>query len=224
MPHPPDDEVAVTRRSLHLAAEHLLAATRKRATGEITLEPAPAGVRTAVLPDGRSVETDGADLVVRGPAGERRARLTTLAEAAAAVGIEAGFPWSKHPPGTEYDAAAALTVDPAVAADLAGWFRLGHEALGLLAAELADEEPTEPAIFPEHFDLGMTAAGVNYGCSPGDDTSAAPYVYVGPHRTPPADPFWNAPFGAFRTWHEVATPQDALAFFRAARRVLGGTA
>jgi hypothetical protein len=220
MDHVADAEVAVTRRSLHLAAEHLVAATRKRVTGEITLEPAPRGVRTPVLPDGRVVSTDGDEFVVRGPEGEQRARLTTLAEAASAVGVEPGFPWSKHPPGTDYRPDGALTVDSAVAAELAEWFRLGQEALAALVAEVPDEEPTAPAIFPEHFDLGVTAGRVNYGFSPGDDTSAAPYAYVGPHVTPPTDAFWNAPFGAYRTWHEVATAQDALAFFHDARGVL----
>ena len=38
--------------------------------------------------------------------------------------------------------------------------------------------------------------------------------------TPPADPFWNASFGAYRTWHEIATAEDALAFLREGRRVL----
>ena len=221
MAHSPDDVVVVTRRSLHLVAEHLLAATRKRATGDITLEPAVAGVRTPTLPDGTVVETVGAELVVRGPDGERRVQLTTLAEAAATVGIEPGFPWSKHPPGTTYEADAVVALDAAVAAELAGWFLLGEQALVALAAENPAEQPTPPVIFPEHFDLGATAGGVNYGFSPGDETSAAPYVYVGPHETPPADPFWNAPFGAFRTWHEVATAEEALAFFHDARRVLG---
>ena len=221
MDHAPDAEVVATRRSLHVVAEHLVAATRKRATGEITLEPAPAGVRTPVLPDGRVVETDGDEIVVRGPEGEQRARLTTLAESASLVGIEPGFPWSKHPPGTDYQPDTALTVEPAVAAELAKWFRLGQDALAELAAEVLDEGPSAPAIFPEHFDLGITAGRVNYGFSPGDETSAAPYAYVGPHETPRADAFWNAPFGAYRTWHQVATAQDALAFFRAARGVLG---
>src|SRR5829696_4248601 len=220
MPRPPNDQVSATRRSLHLAAEHLLAATRKRATGEITLVPAAGGVQTPVLPDGRVVATIGDELVVRGPEGERRARLTTLAGAADQVGIEPGFPWSKHPPGTDYAADAALTVDPAVAGQLADWFLLGQAALEALSAEVPGEDPSAPAIFPEHFDLGIAAGGVNYGFSPGDETWAAPYVYVGPHEAPPPDPFWNAPFGAYRTWHQVATAEDALDFFREARRVL----
>ncbi len=218
---PSTDQLTVTRQSLHRAAEHLLAAARKRATGEITLLPAPDGVTTPPLPDGRVVSLEGADVVVRRPGGVRRAPLTTLVDAAGAVGLQPGFPWSTHPPGTDYEPNAALTVDATAAAALARWFALGDEALRALAAEVPGEEPSAPQIFPEHFDLGITAGRVNYGFSPGDAAIPTPYVYVGPHDPVPPDPFWNAPFGAHRTWREVTTAEEAVAFFRTARTVLG---
>jgi hypothetical protein len=218
---PAADHLVPTRRSLHRAAEHLLAAARKRATGEISLVPAPGGVATPPLGDGSVVAIEGADVVVRRPEGVRRAALTTLAETAAAVGIEPGFPWTKHRPGTEYEPHAALPVDPAAAAALAAWFALGQEALTTLVAEVPAEEPSAPQIFPEHFDLGVTAGAVNYGFSPGDDAIVTPYAYVGPHDVPSRTGFWNAPFGAYRTWQEVTTPQAALDFFHYARSVLG---
>ena len=31
---------------------------------------------------------------------------------------------------------------------------------------------------------------------------------------PPDGAFWNAPFGAYRTWHEVADAHQALGFLR----------
>jgi hypothetical protein len=218
---PADDVLVTTRQSLHRAAEHLLAATRKRATGEITLLPGPGGVRTPRLPDGRVLALEGAELVVRGPEGDRRAHLSTLAEVAAAVGIEPGFPWTKHPPGTSYEPDARLTVDADAARALAGWFVVGEDALTALVAEVRAENPTAPQIFPEHFDLGLTAGRVNYGFSPGDDEIPTPYVYVGPHDPPPDDSFWNAPFGACRTWHEAGDAEQALMFLRAGRAVLG---
>lgn len=218
---PTAEALTATRQSLHRAAEHLLAAARKRASGEITLVPAPGGVATPALPDGRVVALEGADVVVRGPDGEKRAPLTTLAEAAAAVGLEPGFPWTKHRPGTEYEPDAALAVDPAAAEALARWFAVGQEALTALVAEVPAESPTAPQIFSEHFDLGMTAGSVNYGFSPGDDAIPTPYAYVGPHDTLSDDPIWNAPFGAYRTWHELTTAEQALDFFRAGRSALG---
>ena len=220
-PAPAPDVLVATRDSLHRAAEHLLAAARKRSTGEITLVPSPGGVRTPPLADGTVVELDGGDVVVRGPASDRRAPLTTLAGTAEALGLEAGFPWTKHPPGTDFDSDAPLTVDPAAAAALARWFAVGQQALEVLAAEIPAEDPSEPLVFPEHFDLGLTAGRVNYGFSPGDAAVPQPYVYVGPHDPLTGDPFWNAPFGAYRTWDEVGDPAQALAFFREARAVLG---
>jgi hypothetical protein len=222
----PEPDVAAsllqaTRDSLHRAAEHLLAATRKRASGEITLVPAPGGVATPALPDGRVVSLEGAEVVVRGPGGVRRAPLTTLAETAEALGLQPGFPWTTHRPGTEYEPDARLFVDKKVAAALAGWFALGEEALLALAAEAPAERPSAPQIFPEHFDLGITAGAVNYGFSAGDDAISEPYAYVGPHDAPTDDPFWNAAFGAYRTWDEIATVEEATRFFRAARAVLG---
>lgn len=214
-------DVRTSRESLHRAAEHLLSATAKRATGQIALLPGATGVRTPELPDGRVVSLDRDEVVVTGAGPVRRARLTTLAETAEAVGLEPGFPWTKHPPGTPYDPHAALHVDPAAAAALAGWFVLGHEALTTLAADdLSGEEPTRPVVYPEHFDLGLTAGAVNYGFSPGDESIPTPYAYVGPHSAPSPDPFWNAPFGAARTWDELTSPPLALEFLRAGRALL----
>jgi hypothetical protein len=218
------DVLTTTRESLHRAAEHLLAATRKRATGDISLVPGPDGVRTPALPDGRVVALEGTDVVVRGEGVERRAPLTTLAEAAGAVGLQPGFPWTKHRPGTEYEPHAPLVVDPTAAAALARWFALGAEALTALAAEIPGEQPSEPQIFPEHFDLGITAGvatRVNYGFSPGDAAIPTPYVYIGPQDALGANPFWNAPFGAYRTWRDVTTPAQAVEFLRAGRAALG---
>ena len=69
--------------------------------------------------------------------------------------------------------------------------------------------------------LGADGASVaiNYGASPGDDHIADPYLYVGPHAgPPPGDPaFWNAPFGAARTFRQIGTVAEATAFFRDGR-------
>jgi len=94
-------------------------------------------------------------------------------------------------------------------------------ALSALVTEIRDERPSAPVVFPEHFDLGVTAAEVNYGFSPGDETVPSPYAYVGPWARPAGDSFWNLPFGAARSWEEITMPAEALDFFRAARHRLG---
>jgi hypothetical protein len=218
---PSPDVLAATRLSLHRVAEHLLAATRKRATGEITLAQGAGGFRTPPLPDGSALAVDGTVLVVTRPGGDRRERLRTIAQAADFAGVPAGFPWTKYPPATPFEPDAPLTLDDAAAAAIADWFRLGNEALSMFSSDVAAEDPSEPQIFPEHFELAITAGSVNYGFSPGDDAIAEPYVYVGPHQLPPPDgDFWNASFGAYRTWSQVTETQQALDFLRAGHAAL----
>ena len=218
---PAPDVLVATRQSLHRVAEHLLAAARKRDSGQITLLPGPGGFRTPPLGAGTVLAVVGTDLVVLGRAGERRAPLTTLADAAAFAGVEPGFPWTKHPPTTPFEPAAPLDIDQAAAQVLAEWFALGHEALTGLAAAVSGEQPSDPQIFPEHFDLGVTAGRVNFGFSPGDEDIPEPYAYIGPHDGPPSGvDFWNASFGACRTRREVTTAEEALTFFRAGRAAL----
>jgi hypothetical protein len=163
------------------------------------------------------------DIAVIDATGARRAPLTTPRAAAEFVGTEPGFPWTKHPPGTESMPDMSLVVDLAAARVLAGWFALGEAALRELGAALSPGAEPTPQIYPEHFDLAITVAEVNYGASPGDDAISAPYLYVGPFAGPPVgdEQFWNAPFGAYTTINEVSTPAAAVAFFRNGLQLLG---
>jgi hypothetical protein len=161
--------LAPTRESWHRVAEHVLSATLKRATGRIALRPGTGGVRTPPLDDeGRVLAIVGTDvaLLVGGEV-SRRAPLTTVREAAEAVGVEAGFPWTTYPPGTPFRPDEPLTVDPDAARTLAQWFALGDRALTLFAAEVGAAGDAVPQVYPEHFDLAISVDRVNYGASPG---------------------------------------------------------
>ena len=223
----PSNPLAAPRESLHRVAEHVLSAALKRATGQIALRPGRGGVRTPALPDGRVIALVGTRIVLeRDGAVVQEAPVTTVRQAAAVVGVEAGFPWTRHPPGTPFTPDEPLPLDPAAAEQLARWFELGDRALSVLATESAmagTGQAVVPQIFPEHFDLAISADRVNYGASPGDTAIDEPYLYVGPYDGPPTrDGFWNARFGAYLPMALVATPQDALAFFRAGRDRLAG--
>ena len=75
--------LAATREGLHRVAEHLLAAARYAASGEIGLVPAPGGFRTPPFgPDGRFLAVDGTELVVGNATTTRRTALTTIRAAA----------------------------------------------------------------------------------------------------------------------------------------------
>ena len=208
-------DLIATRAGWHRVAEHVLAAGQYTAAGTIRLRAAPGGFATVVGVDGRQLAVDGTDLVVLDGSGRRSTPLTTLGEVAAFAGVEPGLRGS-YSPSTPADLDAPLRIDPAAARLLAGWFALGDTALRRFADGL--DRPLDPVLWPEHFDLGITVDAVNYGCSPGDDAIAEPYLYVGPHAGPPErSAFWNAPFGAALTADDVRDADDAVAFFARGR-------
>jgi hypothetical protein len=217
--------LADTRTSWHRVAEHVLAAGQFADAGTIRLRPHPGGIITTRGVAGRQLAVVRDELLVIEPDGRRRStRLTTVGAAAAFAGVTPGLTGS-YAPATPVDPGARLTVDPDAAQQLAAWYALGDAALRRFAAELG--QPTEPVLWPEHLDLGLTLGEVDYGCSPGDAALPLPYLYVGvpgavlPDARPPHDDFWNAPFGAAVTAGRVHTPDDAVAFFAEGRsRVL----
>ena len=65
---------------------------------------------------------------------------------------------------------------------------------GLVARPCACLRRERPILWPEHFDVGITVARVNYGLSPGDAAIDEPYAYVGPWEPASYEgAFWNAP-------------------------------
>src|ERR1700748_1275331 len=85
--------LAATRDGLHRVAEHLLAAARYAATGEIGLLPAPGGFRTPPFgPVGRLLGVGRTDLVAGDAAATRRTVLTTRRPAAESAGVTPGAP------------------------------------------------------------------------------------------------------------------------------------
>ena len=96
--------------------------------------------------------------------------------------------------------------DGAALGELAAWYGNADALLRAFAAS----EPNAGAVrcWPHHFDIatlveeGADAAGVRHttgvGLSPGDDSYAEPYVYVGPYPYPNAD---AAPALGAGRWH-----------------------
>jgi hypothetical protein len=101
-------------------------------------------------------------------------------------------------------------LDPAAAELIANAFADGDTALRQLAPT------TEPVLWPEHFDIGITLDEVNYGISPGDQHIPEPYAYVGPWK-PRDGPFWNMSFGAARRLSALSGPEQILAFLTEGR-------
>jgi hypothetical protein len=126
----------------------------------------------------------------------------------------------EHPGGVER---SPLGLEAAAVEVLVAWWQLGQRVLEAVVAE-PGESLAPIVLYPEHFDVATTlttvGGGLNLGFSPGDEFSAEPYVYAGPFE-PIETKFWNAPFGAWRRYTEIAVrdPADtAAAFFAAARQ------
>jgi hypothetical protein len=212
-----DNDLEPARRALHAVAEQVLAAARYAAEGRIGLVAAPDGFGTPPFGSGRRVQVQLDELIVTDATEPRREQLTTLRRAGELVGVEPKAP-PVYPAATSFDLDRPLNIDRDAAEVIADWFALVDMALRQISAELT--EPTEITLWPEHFDLALSAAEVNYGGSPGDDEHDEPYLYVGPFARPlPAggEGFWNEPFGASLTRAAVPDVEAAVAFFRRGR-------
>jgi hypothetical protein len=186
-----------TRETLHHLAEHVMAAEQFAANHELALGVSPGGFATGWFPgpDGHSrrIRIEGAALI-------RETELFAEKEKIA-------------PPFDE--AAAGL---------LYAWWALGAAVLATVEPH-AGESVSTGILWPEHFDIAVTVTGpdgrgLNLGFSPGDEFSAQPYVYAGPWQ-PLSGEFWNAPFGAYRKYEQLAAaddPQAAAAGFLDAAR------
>jgi len=99
-----------------------------------------------------------------------------------------------------------IVVDPDAARVVLDTFASGDLALRRFAPDAV------PVLWPEHFDLAITEAEVNYGVSPGDAHLPEPYAYVGPW-TPRTGAFWNTAFGGARPLTELDDVDALVAFF-----------
>jgi len=215
------EAIPATLESVHTVAEHILAAARHRATGRIGLTVIDGGFATPPFgPDSTVVGLVDGSIVVRAGESERRAPLTTLRAAGEFVGVEPGSPADVYTPATACDLDAQLRMEPNSLQRLVDWYGMCAEALRRFAVEIADDQPSNITLWPEHFDVAIRVGEVNYGALGGDANIPEPYAYVGPtgeaHPTEPAA-FWNKPFGAVRTWRQLRSADDVLAFYREGR-------
>jgi hypothetical protein len=204
------DQFQRTRRALHGVAELLLAGPAYARDGDIRLRPTPGGFGVWRQPGPR---IEGADLVADHHLIPLGGTVEALAEAARVVPRTLTDVYAD---GAGVTLADVLDVDPAAVHLLASAFSTGEQALRQFAPD------SEPVLWPEHFDIGITVDEINYGVSPGDAYQAWPYAYVGPSR-PRADAFFNAPFGAARTLSDLSSVEGIVAFFAQGRDVAAQT-
>lgn len=219
---PLPDGYAETRDALHRLAGHVLAPARKAVTGRIGLRATAGGFGTPPFGDGKQLRVEGASLVRQHGGGTEAIDITSLASAAAFAGVTlSGDPGIGNDPPPLGDPDAPLGVQAAAADALGVWYGFSAAVLDEFREELAasGRSCTEVQLWPEHFDLGCSIEGMNFGCSPGDAFSAEPYVYVGPWSVDGLDgAFWNAPFGAALHFRQILAAENqreaALSFLR----------
>ena len=189
-----------TRRSLHGLAELVLAGPQWRRSHDIRLRVVAGGFATVTAPDlmveATALMTRAGPLPLSG----------TFAELAAAAGLEAVELRDVYAEGPGVAPDDVIDVDEQAARVILDAFARGDAAMRSFA-------PAEvPVLWPEHFDVGITVAEVNYGVSSGDAHSAEPYAYVGPwaHQE---GAFWNMPFGAARPLTDLPDAEAVAAFF-----------
>lgn len=218
---------ARSREALHRLAEDVIKPAREQTSGEWTLTQTPGGFGTPVFGNDNQVRVDGVDIVVRGAGEERRAPISSLAAAAELIGP------GLLPNPIEGLSTEVLEVDAAAAEALAAAYAVGKEALKRLVEAAGEgDAPTEPTLWPEHFDIAIEMGDeeadrrANYGLSPGDENHAEPYFYVGPWSARPSGEMWNAQGfpGAEIGYEELAASPDPVAltveFSLARKRVL----
>ena len=200
-----------TRSGLHRLACFVIAPARKARTGRIGLRSTGDGFGTPPFEDGARIAVRGTELITA----DQAAPITTLRDGAAFVGIELSPDPGVGRDLPPYEPDVGLAVDEQASLALGTWFAFGAAALARMVVD--GGTISEAQLWPEHFDLAVVAtladgSGVNVGFSPGDSFSAEPYAYVGPHDLRRVDQsFCNAPFGAVRTYAELAAAPDPAA-------------
>jgi len=203
-------ELSTTRRALHAVAELLIAGPQYEAVGDIRLAARPGGFGGRAGPTPSAVS--GTDLITptdRFPLGG------SVNDLARRAGITPRALRDVYTGGPDFSLEEPTEVTSSAAEVLLRAFTDGDAALRSL-------DPGQmPILWPEHFDIGISAAEVNYGVSPGDALIGEPYAYVGPWQVP-TGAFWNQPFGAARPLSRLPSPQAILEFFLEGRNVATG--
>lgn len=212
--------LVTTRVALHSVAAHLLAADLQRRTGRIGLRRTPGGFGQPETVEGGTrhrLRIDGTRLVVLEGDVERWDELTSLGAAAAFADTPLGAADGSVATAAPVRPDAPLDLDETATSALADWFELVDKALEQVRRQHRELGPTIVQLWPEHFDLAFSMAGVNVGGSPGDAQHDEPYLYVGPWAPVGGAP-WNETWGMSLTRSAVRGHADAVEFLEAGVR------
>jgi hypothetical protein len=227
---------AETRAALHQVAFFAMGPKRHAANGKIGLRYTQRGFGTPFFGHDEQVRLEGDRLIHQTTDGVTSTSISTVRDAAAFLGVPYVVEWFAgfHDPLAPINPDSPLSVDPDASHAIGDWFGFATSVLEELRRTEGAVDVTRVQLWPEHFDpameMGSADAGrrASYGASPGDGSSAEPYLYVAPWSGVPdeSDPYWNAESfgGAALSYADLLEADDqrqaALEFFRAGSRKL----
>ncbi len=192
-----------TRLALHRLAAYVIAPARHAANGKFGLRWTLGGFGTPFFGPDRQIRVEGNMLIDQWGEQISSTEITTLQAAANFLDTKIDAETAaEHDSPALGDVNETLTVDPAAADFLGGWYGMAFAALEQVRSEPASVDASRPQLWPGHFDpaieIGDEDHRGSYGASPGDDGIAEPYLYVSiwwPDRIgiDASDPAWNAP-------------------------------
>ena len=214
------------RNAFHRLAYAVVAEARRRANSKFGLRFTSRGFGTPFFGNDEQVRVMGGLVVHQTADDVREIPITTLAEVAAALGIEPGTDAAEHdsPPLGDIDEPLAITTETGIF--LGEWFGFSWAVLEELRLTPGAIDPERPQLWPGHFDPALAIGDpengrATYGCSPGDHDHDEPYLYVGAWGDVDRDdPYWNETTfnGASLPFAALADTEDpytvALDFFR----------
>ncbi len=227
-----------TREALHQLAFFAVAPKRYAVNGKLGLRYTLGGFGTPFFGDDEQVRVEGDQLIHQTANDVRSAHVATVGEAAAFLGVPYEVNWFPdfHDPLDPVDPDTPLAVDPDASRSIGDWFGFATSVLEELRRTSGAIDAGRVQLWPEHFDpaveMGSADAGrrAGFGASPGDGSSAEPYLYVSPWSGVPDehDPYWNAESfgGATLPYAALLAADDqrraALDFFRSGWSRLSG--
>ena len=227
-----------TREALHQVAFFAIGPKRHVVNGKIGLRYTRHGFGTPFFGEDEQVRVEGDQLIHQTADGVRTAPITTVSEACEFLGMPYLVEWFPdfHDPLAPVDPDAALSVDVDASRAIGDWFGFSTSVLEELRHTDGAVDVSRVQLWPEHFDpaveMGSADAGhrASYGASPGDASSAAPYLYVAPWAGVPdeGDSYWNAGNfgGAMLSYEQLLDAEDqratALDFLRTGSSKLTG--
>jgi hypothetical protein len=227
-----------TREALHQVAFFAVGPKRHAVNGKIGLRYTHHGFGTPFFGDDEQVRVEGDQLIHQTADDVRSTRITTVREAAEYLGVPYVVEWfpSFHDPLEPVDPDTALSVDGNASRAIGDWFGFATSVLEELRRTDGAVDVSRVQLWPEHFDpameIGSADSGqrASYGASPGDGSSAEPYLYVAPWSGVPdeSDSYWNAEGfgGALLSYSDLLGAGDqrqtALEFLRTGLTKLSG--